>query len=52
MVEFTPNTMEKLAELLKVPEPDVLQGDDMITSGELSILQLNTLFILSIYNIP
>ncbi|KAI8427930.1 hypothetical protein MSG28_002264 [Choristoneura fumiferana] len=33
MVEFTPNTMEKLAELLKVPEPEVLQGEDMISSG-------------------
>ncbi|KAJ0181886.1 hypothetical protein K1T71_002608 [Dendrolimus kikuchii] len=29
MVEFTPLAIEKLAELLKPPEPDVLQGEDL-----------------------
>ncbi|KAG6452534.1 dynein assembly factor 6, axonemal [Manduca sexta] len=32
MVEFTPGTMEKLAELLRLPEPEVLQGDDLRSS--------------------
>ncbi|XP_059060582.1 dynein axonemal assembly factor 6 [Achroia grisella] len=33
MVEFTPIQMEKLVELLRPPEPEVLQGDDLTPSG-------------------
>lgn len=36
MVEFTPGTMEKLAELLRPPEPEVLQGADLVSSGKLT----------------
>lgn len=32
-MEFTPDTMNKLAKLLREPEPDVLQGDDLPYSG-------------------
>ncbi|CAG5051414.1 unnamed protein product [Parnassius apollo] len=32
-MELTPATMEKLVELLKEPEPDVLQGEDVTFSG-------------------
>ncbi|XP_013188781.1 dynein axonemal assembly factor 6 [Amyelois transitella] len=33
MVEFTPCAIEKLAELLRPPEPEVLQGDDLTPSA-------------------
>ncbi|VVD01797.1 unnamed protein product [Leptidea sinapis] len=33
MVEFTPMQLEKLTELLRTPEPDVLQGDDLPSKG-------------------
>ncbi|KAM3964756.1 dynein axonemal assembly factor 6 [Aphomia sociella] len=33
MVEFTPACMDKLVELLRPPEPEVLQGDDLTPSG-------------------
>lgn len=34
MVEFTPATMQKLAEMLRPPEPEILQGDDLPSAGE------------------
>ncbi|XP_053604104.1 dynein axonemal assembly factor 6 [Plodia interpunctella] len=33
MVEFTPGTIEKLVELLRPPEPEVLQGEDLAPSA-------------------
>lgn len=35
MVEFTAATMHKLAELLREPEPEVLQGEGLHHSGKL-----------------
>lgn len=35
MVEFTVGTMQKLVELLRPPEPEILQGEDLPSAGEL-----------------
>lgn len=32
-MEFSPSTMEKLAELFRPPEPDVFQGEDFTPTG-------------------
>lgn len=32
-MDFTPGSMEKLVELLRPPEPEVLQGDDLNSIG-------------------
>ncbi|XP_063376803.1 dynein axonemal assembly factor 6 [Cydia fagiglandana] len=32
-MELTPGNMEKLVDLLRVPEPDVIQGEDLVSSG-------------------
>lgn len=34
MVEFTVGTMQKLVELLRPPEPEILQGEDLPSAGE------------------
>lgn len=32
-MDFTVGTMQKLAELLRPPEPEVIQGDDLPSKG-------------------
>lgn len=43
-MEFTPATMNQLVQLLRPPEPEVLQGEDLPSTGRYIVYSLLVLF--------